>query len=460
MSKYKIFEIKKSLDSVGKGFCLAKWYQVSMHLHTGHNHSCYHPTTHQINLEEVEKNPMALHNTSFKKKMRKLMLDGHRPHECSYCWDIEDLPEINGEPNISDRLLRSSESWCISLLDDTKNLSWDFDVYPRYLELDFGNECQLKCSYCVPTASSRWVSEIEQHGLYPLINPKNKYHHSIDGLHFYKEENNPYIAAFWNWFPDAYKHLHVLRITGGEPLLSDNVFRVIDYIQNNPNTTLEFSINSNLSVPDKLMDRFIDSMENIISTQKIKCINVFTSIDTWGPQAEWIRHGLKLDKFEHNINRWMSEIPNVSLNFMITFCLLSIPNFKELLDKILELREKYNGKSATWQRINFDTPYTVEPPHLTGRIADQWVFNKLDENLEYMKTLVNDNNFNKFSTMEYLKLQRTHAWIKENQFKGNELITNRNDFAIFVEEHDRRRSTNWHSVFPELSDFYKLCLTT
>jgi len=36
-------ETKEQLDSVGKGFCLAKWTQVTLQLQTGHNHSCHHP---------------------------------------------------------------------------------------------------------------------------------------------------------------------------------------------------------------------------------------------------------------------------------------------------------------------------------------------------------------------------------------------------------------------------------
>jgi hypothetical protein len=34
------FDVKKNLDDVGCGFCLAKWTQVTMHLQLGHTHSC------------------------------------------------------------------------------------------------------------------------------------------------------------------------------------------------------------------------------------------------------------------------------------------------------------------------------------------------------------------------------------------------------------------------------------
>ena len=44
-------DVTEDLNTVGKGFCLAKWYHVSMHLHTGQNHSCYHPAPHKIPLD-------------------------------------------------------------------------------------------------------------------------------------------------------------------------------------------------------------------------------------------------------------------------------------------------------------------------------------------------------------------------------------------------------------------------
>ena len=86
----KFEKTKKQLDSVSPSFCLAKWQQVTIHLQNGHTHSCHHPQTHKIPLEEIKENPSALHNTEYKKQQRKLMLEGKRPDECSYCWKVED----------------------------------------------------------------------------------------------------------------------------------------------------------------------------------------------------------------------------------------------------------------------------------------------------------------------------------------------------------------------------------
>ena len=46
---------KEKLDSVGCGMCLAKWTQVTLQLQTGHNHSCHHPKTHKININEIKR---------------------------------------------------------------------------------------------------------------------------------------------------------------------------------------------------------------------------------------------------------------------------------------------------------------------------------------------------------------------------------------------------------------------
>ena len=74
---------------LGESLCLAKWKQVSLHLPTGLNNSCYHPPLHNIDAQPLVFHPSALHNTEHKKNMRKLMLAGHKPDECSYCWNIE-----------------------------------------------------------------------------------------------------------------------------------------------------------------------------------------------------------------------------------------------------------------------------------------------------------------------------------------------------------------------------------
>ena len=69
------------LNSVSCSFCAAKWYNVSLHLGHGFTNSCHLPLPHPIDLEKIKTNPSALHNTDFKKEIRKMMLEGIKPAE-------------------------------------------------------------------------------------------------------------------------------------------------------------------------------------------------------------------------------------------------------------------------------------------------------------------------------------------------------------------------------------------
>ena len=59
-------KVKEKLDSVGCGFCLAKWTQVCP-FRFRFNPVVYHVRAPTIP-EEVKKNPNVLHNTRFKKR--------------------------------------------------------------------------------------------------------------------------------------------------------------------------------------------------------------------------------------------------------------------------------------------------------------------------------------------------------------------------------------------------------
>ena len=132
---------KDKLDTISPSMCLAKWSQVSLHLPTGLNNSCYHPPLHKIDAEEVARDPAALHNTSFKKQQRKKMIEGERPSECSYCWNIEDTG------NYSDRHYRSGEPWAAMDFDKIEQGGWQENINPRYVEVNFNHACNFACTY-------------------------------------------------------------------------------------------------------------------------------------------------------------------------------------------------------------------------------------------------------------------------------------------------------------------------
>ncbi|WP_158809990.1 twitch domain-containing radical SAM protein, partial [Beijerinckia sp. L45] len=224
------------LNAVSPSFCLAKWSHVTIHLQNGHTHSCHHPATHHIPVEELAGNPSALHNTQFKKERRKEMLEGVRPAECQYCWTVEDA----APGNISDRTVKSSEPWAAESFEESRTAPWDANITPTYVEVSFSNVCNLKCSYCDPRDSSKWAEEIKQFGHYPTTTRFNDPKHLTKAKShpIPERETNPYVEAFWKWWPDLLPKLKVFRITGGEPLLSKHTMRVLEWIIEHPQPNL------------------------------------------------------------------------------------------------------------------------------------------------------------------------------------------------------------------------------
>jgi len=455
-------EVRKQLNETGHGFCLAKWTQVTMHLQLGHTHSCHHPATHQISLKELKRNPTALHNTNFKKRRRKEMLDGERPSECDFCWNIEDNSD-----RFSDRTFKSGENWSKPYMDEIKQLNWREDYNPKYVEVAFSNACNFKCSYCGPAFSSAWMQEIDKYGAYPTTDSFNDPKHlEFDNkVPYLASAENPYVDAFWKWWPDLYKDLHTFRITGGEPLMSKDTWKVLDYIieHPDPNRKINIAINSNLGVPDKLVDRFIDKINKICDDDRVAEFVIFTSVDSWGEQAEYIRNGLEFNRFWDNCHKVLQKCPKVILTYMVTYNALSIPNYHKLIKGVYDLKTEYGSTDRYWNSATFlDTSYLRHPKHQTVQVLQgekNWS-DKIFHDAQYCDFLgvpLFEKEYIGYSDVEIQKIKRTHDWMI-SPIDEKALITQRRNFGYYFKAHDERRGTDFCKTFPELADFYNNCL--
>jgi organic radical activating enzyme len=449
----KIKKVMPIINELSPTFCLAKWHHVTLYLQTGETHSCYHPAPHSISLKEIKKNPSALHNTSLKKVERKEMLDGVQTAGCRYCWNIENM----GPDYVSDRHIKSSSIYTEERLDEIKQAPWDFNINPEYVEISFGNECNFKCGYCHPKASSRYYNEIKQFG--PVTSVQN-HRCDIDYLDLYeREEDNPYVDAWWKWWPEMRKTLTILRITGGEPLMHTSTWKLLKSLKEEPMPALELNINSNLGVKPALVDKMIVEVNHLAGTNGIKRFKLFTSIDTWGPRAEYIRTGLNLSIWERNLDAYLTQTGQ-PISFMITFNILSVTTFRSLLEKILEWRAKYNpyNKTDQPQMIRFDTPYLKEPLQYDMNILpkDQFMMYMHDA-LQFMEDNTDDGNINKFGRTEYEKFRRVVDYMENTEYTEETLEEGRKDFYNWFTELDNRRDTNFIETFPEFENFYTEC---
>jgi len=440
-------------EQLGPALCLAKWQQVSLHLPTGLNNSCYHPPLHHIDVEPLKANPGALHNTAYKKEQRKIMIRNEKPAECSYCWNIERHDQL------SDRHYRSGEKWAAEHFDAIRNSSGEEDVVPSYVEVNFNHACNLKCSYCSPQFSSSWQAEVDKFGGYPTSVVHN------DPLHFVgsrrpipHSQHNPYVDAFWEWWPELYPKLKHFRMTGGEPLMDRNTYRVFDYVLAMPNPELHLDVTSNFSVEDALMDRYLGYVKQLCSTQ-IEHFMQYVSLDTGNAaHAEYIRHGLNFNRVTDNVNRFLTDIPyRNSLTFIITMNNLSVLGLQQQLDWILSLRKQH---STTYQRVWFDTPLLRTPSWQSLQILPEVYVQQLERVADWMELNLErpEKPFQGFKDYEVQRMRRDIDWMREGQQLDPVYIRQqRADFYRFFNEHDKRRKTDFWATFPQMKEFWDEC---
>jgi hypothetical protein len=221
---------------------------------------------------------------------------------------------------------------------------------------------------------------------------------------------------------------------------------------------LELNVNSNLGVKPILVERLADKVEKLRVEGKIRSFKLFTSLDTWGPRAEYIRSGLNLETWGNNFHTYLTKTQN-PITFMITFNILSVTSFKTFLEKILEWRKQYGWYSNTLEhRIRFDTPYLKEPLQYDMNILPKEEFMPyMQEALAFMEANVDNTAVDKFTELEYEKFRRVVSYMETTVYTDQKINEGRADFYRWFTEHDRRRGTDFVNTFPEMENFYNSC---
>lgn len=431
------------LDPISGSFCAAKWYNATIWLGSGQTTSCHHPPAHAINIDDLQNNPRALHNTPSKKKDREDMQAGRRPAGCEYCWKIEDM----GRSAISDRVYKS-RIYPIQALHDASQMDPSVDVNLRTLEIAFDRTCQLACSYCNPAFSSTWVKDIKNAGPYRSLvsDGRNHFTHAHDSAQLYRfGEDNPYIRAFFQWWEsDLHRTLDELRITGGEPLMSGYTWQLLDWFKKNKGRSqTRLAINSNLSMEYDVVERAIDSCDGTT-------LDIYTSNESIGPHAEYIRDGLNYGQWTNNMERIMQGGKVRGLHVMCTINALCLESLPEFLTYLMLWKQQYGADFPNFtlnilRFPSFQSPLVL-PDDSRMRHRDRlqaW----LDRWANNMYLQQHERNHVR-RLIDYLDVVKTpHS----DAFDMPKL---HNDFREFYRQYDQRRGKDFGTAFPGLKDWY------
>jgi organic radical activating enzyme len=410
--------------------------------------SCHHPPAHRIDAKKLRDNPRLLHNTPQKKQDRAKMIAGERPAGCEYCWKIEDM----GRDAVSDRVYKS-KIYPDTELERAFNTPITEDVNLKTLEIAFDRTCNFACSYCNPAFSTTWTRDIKQNGPYKnlISDGRNHFTHSHDGAQLYRDtEENPYVEAFFRWWEsDLHKTLDELRITGGEPMMSISLWRLLDWFETqgkriNPNMRL--AINSNLLPKAELFLKFIEKCK------KIKNLHIYTSNESTYAHADYIRDGMDYTYWYVNFANVINQIRPAGMHNMCTvnaLCLESLPQFLDVI-----VRNKLDAKRVYGINVNFTLNILRFPSFQSPLVLPDHLRTEFRDNLsQWLATNIEHCEF-----MEVAHVQRLIDYldvVKTPHSEAFDLPRLRADFKNFYKQYDARRGKNFAKTFTRIGEWYR-----
>jgi sulfatase maturation enzyme AslB (radical SAM superfamily) len=316
MNEQKLFKIRNETSPT---FCLAKFHEASIWVYSGKIASCHYTPFLQVG-NTVE----TFYNPPEKRAHQQSMLAGEQPPACNSCWHFENLGLT------SDRTRKS-----LAFQDHlTANEYFDptYNFKPKALELAFQNTCNLACSYCSPQFSTSWTNDIRTKGVYTGIITDDRRHYQKDLNELDEMIEPPDMTLFWAWFETVAPGLESIRVSGGEPLMHEEVFKLFDRMTEiNPN--VECVIHTNLCQKPVVIDRFLEKAKRLTN------LRVNVSNESAGAVAEFIREGMVYDEWLTNLERLCNS--NVRVASVSTTCsAISLQALDKMYLDIIAMRER------------------------------------------------------------------------------------------------------------------------
>lgn len=229
---------------------------------------------------------------------REKLLSNTPDKNCGNCYSREK----SGKTSIR----QESNAKFPKLVDAIKN-GQPVPERPTYVDIRFSNLCNLRCRTCWHGASSKWFDEAQllnrTAGKTPLIK-------SIEDKHQFESQFSALIPTL----EEAY-------FAGGEPLLMNEHYSMLDALIKAGNTSLRLRYNTNLSVLQHLK-------WNVLKLwAQFEHLEIGVSVDQIGAKTEYVRKDIEWELFINNFKQLKSALPNANIYIAPT---ISIFNIHEL----------------------------------------------------------------------------------------------------------------------------------
>jgi pyruvate-formate lyase-activating enzyme len=428
MSDYKLSSGHKIFPVKTDTACMLKWAWSTVNMETGQSSSC-----HRVKYDPIDPDNFAnFHNLPAKVQARESMLRGEWPgNGCEYCHNVE---KVGG---VSDRLMTLQRQHGLDkippelLANPTAT-----EVTPIILEIYFNNTCNLSCAYCGPELSSKWNDEFRKFGPIKIqdysetmtVTNRDRYDRMVADLWRYLEEN------------DRYKTIRHYQILGGESLLQHELEQSFDFWAAHPNPSLTINLITNMMIPHHQFVKKMQRVKELVDNNAIYMLELTASLDCWGPQQEYVRHGLDLAVWQKNFE-YMLDQSWCKLAVHSCISSLTIKTLPELVQRISD----WNKHRPADMEIehNFDLTVGIGQK-LNGMHPATFGAGVFDKDFDYILSLMPTQTQMQRSNLA--QMQGQFNFIKKSTRKPERIAV----LKQYLDELDRRRNTNWKTLFPWL----------
>lgn len=244
-------------------------------------------------------------NSSLLKEIRSKMIAGEWHEECQRCMNEE-------SSGVTSRREYENSSYPEMVELAKKHTKGDGEIdlsnVPlQYVDIRYGNFCNLKCRMCGPTDSHMWIPDFYYTG-------RNSYNETDKVVNIYLKGDKPAIDYDYNWFSNNsnfeeeilknIKNIKKLYIVGGEPLYIQEHYELLGRLVdsgNSSNIYLEYNTNMT-SLPPKVIDLW----------KKFRGVMIGASIDGYGKVLEYQRNPANWETLYKNLKKVNSLIEESS----------------------------------------------------------------------------------------------------------------------------------------------------
>lgn len=400
-------------------FCMAPWVHVHVLPHGKVFPCCASGHLHDSAIGDLKKEGETLEtawNSGAMRKLRKDMVSGRKNKLCERCHKYQDLGKESERKWFNDEFGRYYAQVERTLSDGSLP-----EFEPYYIDIRFSNTCNLKCRICLHELSSAWHSDSVKLGLISKDTP-HKVFPTVQ-----EEELWPQISPLLG-------KLDRIHFAGGEPLVMDEHYMVLEELIRTGKTKTTITYNTNFS-------RLAFKKHDVIELwKKFDNVYVFASLDGMGTRGDYMRKGQKWEIVEANRIRLMEECPHVNFFVDATVSLMNVMHVPDFYSNWLE--------KGFIEPNNMNLYLLFDPGHYSVKALPE----KLKKEISQLYEDFEKNYLDKIKS-DVTKTKKHFNSIVE--FMNEENTKKLGTFQSMTKSLDEVRKESFTETFPELKELVR-----